>query len=56
MPTDDLHPFHTGVRSYKDLPEILLQQIVHFFQHYKDLEPKKWTHIGDWADATTAEK
>jgi inorganic pyrophosphatase len=56
VPTDDLHPFHTGVRSYKDLPEILLQQIEHFFQHYKDLEPQKWTKIGNWADADAAEK
>ncbi|HWD50072.1 MAG TPA: inorganic diphosphatase [Rhizomicrobium sp.] len=41
VPVDDLHPFHTGVRSYSDLPAILLQQIEHFFQHYKDLEPSK---------------
>src|SRR5665213_1214375 len=56
VPTDVLHPFHTGLRPYKDLPEILLQQIVHFFQHYKDLEPKKWTRIGAWGDAAVAEK
>ena len=56
VPVDDLHPFHTGVRSYSDLPAILLQQIEHFFQHYKDLEPSKWTKIGDWADAAAAEK
>ena len=55
VPTDDLHPFHTGVRSYKDLPEILLKQIVHFFQHYKDLEPNKWTRVGGWVDARAAE-
>jgi inorganic pyrophosphatase len=56
VPTDDLHPFHAGVRSYKDLPQILLQQIEHFFQHYKDLEPQKWTKIGDWQDAAGAER
>jgi len=56
VPVDDLHPFHTGVRSYKDPPAILLQQIEHFFQHYKDLEPSKWTKIGDWQDAAFAEK
>jgi inorganic pyrophosphatase len=56
VPVDDLHPFHTGVRSYSDLPAILLQQIEHFFQHYKDLEPSKWTKIGDWQDAAFAEK
>jgi inorganic pyrophosphatase len=56
VPTNDLHPFHTGVRSYKDLPEILLKQIVHFFQHYKDLEPNKWTRIGDWVGPKKAER
>jgi inorganic pyrophosphatase len=56
VPVDALHPFHTGVRSYRDLPEILLQQIAHFFEHYKDLEPDKWTRIGAWVDADAAER
>ena len=56
VPVDDLHPYHTGVRSYRDLPEILRQQIEHFFQHYKDLEPAKWTRIGEWIDADGAAK
>jgi len=55
VPADDLHPFHANVRSYRDLPSILLQQIEHFFQHYKDLEPAKWTKIGSWGDAAAAE-
>ena len=55
VPVDALHPFHTGVRTYSDLPAILLQQIEHFFQHYKDLEPGKWTRIGRWLDAGEAE-
>jgi inorganic pyrophosphatase len=56
VPTDDLHPFHTNVRSYRDLPDILLKQIEHFFQHYKDLEPSKWTKLGDWGEAGEAER
>jgi inorganic pyrophosphatase len=56
VPVDDLHPFHVDVRNYSDLPQILLQQIEHFFQHYKDLEPSKWTKIGDWLDAAGAER
>ena len=54
VPVDALHPYHTGIRSYRDLPEILRQQIEHFFQHYKDLEPAKWTRIGEWVDADGA--
>ena len=36
VPVDALHPFYTGVRSHKDLPPILRDQIAHFFTHYKD--------------------
>jgi len=55
VPVDDLHPFYTGIVSYRDLPEILLQQIAHFFQHYKDLEKGKWTNLGKWVDAENAQ-
>ena len=36
------------VHEYSDLPDITLQQVEHFFEHYKDLEPGKWVKIGDW--------
>ena len=48
VPVEALHPFYSGVRSYEDLPEILRDQIAHFFQHYKDLEKDKWVKISDW--------
>ena len=48
LPVDKLHPFYVGVRDYRDLPEILLQQIGHFFEHYQDLEPDKWVKIKGW--------
>jgi inorganic pyrophosphatase len=43
---------HTA--NYTDLPEIMLQQIQHFFEHYKDLESGKWVKIVKWGDATEA--
>jgi inorganic pyrophosphatase len=55
VPVDALHPFYAGVQSYRDLPPILRDQTAHFFQHYKDLEPGKWTKLGDWVDAPAAE-
>jgi inorganic pyrophosphatase len=55
VPVDKLHPFYSGVRSYKDLPQILCDQIAHFFQHYKDLEKGKWVTIVRWVDADEAE-
>ncbi len=51
VPVDKLHPFYSKVQSYKDLPEILIEQIGHFFEHYKDLEKNKWVKIIHWADA-----
>jgi hypothetical protein len=47
---------YAHVTNYTDLPEITLQQIRHFFEHYKDLEPGKWVKVIDWGDATEAKK
>lgn len=54
VPVDKLHPFYKDVSSYKQLPAILLDQIVHFFKHYKDLEPGKWVALENWRDADEA--
>ena len=56
VPVDSLHPFYTGIRSYRDLPVIMCDQIAHFFQHYKDLEKGKWVSITNWLDAEPAER
>jgi inorganic pyrophosphatase len=54
VPHSKLHPFYDEVQSYTDLPTILLQQIEHFFAHYKDLEPGKWVKVTGWGDAAHA--
>ncbi|HEU5016818.1 MAG TPA: inorganic diphosphatase [Pseudolabrys sp.] len=56
VPVDDLYPFYTGVSSYQDLPTVMLEQIAHFFQHYKDLEKGKWVTIVRWVDTEEAER
>ena len=48
VPVDRLHPSHQTVKSYADLTPHVLEQIAHFFEHYKDLEPGKWVKIGGW--------
>jgi inorganic pyrophosphatase len=55
VPVDALHPFYSSIRSYRELPNILCEQIGHFFQHYKDLEPGKWVKLARWLDVTEAE-
>lgn len=56
VPVDALHPFYTDIGSYLELPKILLDQIAHFFHHYKDLETGKWTRIGKWVGAPESER
>lgn len=54
VPVDKLHPYFTDVATYQDLPDILLEQIAHFFTHYKDLEKGKWSRILRWGDPDEA--
>tara|TARA_R110001606_G_scaffold26267_12_gene84856 strand:- start:22979 stop:23590 length:612 start_codon:yes stop_codon:yes gene_type:complete len=54
VPVDDLHPYYSNISNYSDLRGILLDQISHFFEHYKDLEEDKWVRIVRWGDAEEA--
>ena len=54
VPSAKLTQRYDGVSNYPDLPEITLQQIEHFFAHYKDLEPGKWVKIIGWRGADEA--
>ncbi|MBI4005115.1 MAG: inorganic diphosphatase [Gammaproteobacteria bacterium] len=54
VPLDSVSKFHHNVNSPDDIQPALLNLITHFFEHYKDLEPKKWVKIEGWRDAQTA--
>tara|TARA_R110002072_G_scaffold6472_1_gene37969 strand:- start:414 stop:998 length:585 start_codon:yes stop_codon:yes gene_type:complete len=54
VPVDALHPYYSNINNYTDLRGILLDQISHFFEHYKDLETDKWVRIKRWGDAEEA--
>ena len=54
VPSSHLTKRYEGIDNYSDLPEITLQQIEHFFEHYKDLEPGKWVKLDGWTDAESA--
>ncbi len=54
VPVDDLHPFYGNVSSYRDVRETLIEQIQHFFEHYKDLERNKWVKVQRWGEAEEA--
>ena len=56
VPSHALTKRYDDVLNASDLPTITLQQIEHFFEHYKDLEPGKWVKIGGWQGADDAKR
>ena len=56
VPETKTSPYYADVMEGTDLPAIVLQQIEHFFTHYKDLEPEKWVRVGKWDNAAAAQR
>ncbi len=56
VPSHKLTKRYDKIKTYSDLPDITIQQIQHFFQHYKDLEPGKWVKIHHWGGADEASR
>ncbi len=51
VPSQKLTARYEKIQNYTDLPQITIDQVEHFFRHYKDLEPGKWVKILRWGDA-----
>ena len=56
VPSSKLTRRYENVQDYTDLPQITLDQIGHFFEHYKDLESGKWVEEDRWGDAAEAKQ
>jgi inorganic pyrophosphatase len=56
VPVPRLTKRYEHVHNYADLPRITLEQVQHFFEHYKDLEPGKWVKMLGWGDADEAKR
>ena len=54
VPVDKLCTMYCAVRRPEDLPVLMLNQIAHFFEHYKDLETGKWVKVLGWAGVDEA--
>ncbi len=54
VPVTRITKRYVHVEQYTDLPKITLEQIQHFFEHYKDLEPGKWVKVVGWGDRDEA--
>jgi len=56
VPIDKLCNVYHKISAPDDLPAPTLDQIRHFFEHYKDLEPGKWVKVEGWAGPAEARK
>ncbi len=54
VPHDKLSALYQDVKEPSDLPELLIKQIEHFFENYKDLEPGKWVKVEGWDGSEAA--
>ncbi|XBC41854.1 MAG: inorganic diphosphatase [Buchnera aphidicola (Kaburagia rhusicola rhusicola)] len=56
VPNDDVCQEYSNIKNIHHFSNILKTQIVHFFQHYKDLEKNKWVKIIEWTNKDVAYK
>ena len=56
VPSPKMTRRYENVHEVTDLPQITRDQIQHFFEHYKDLEPGKWVKVIRWDNAAEAKK
>ena len=54
VPHDKLTVLYRDVKEPADLGQLLLDQISHFFENYKDLEPGKWVKVDGWRGSDAA--
>ncbi len=48
VPIDKILPIYTHWQKPADMNPWRLNQIAHFFEHYKDLEKGKWVKVSGW--------
>ncbi|MGK0247630.1 MAG: inorganic pyrophosphatase [Oleispira sp.] len=54
VPHEKLTPLYNDIQDIDDVPQLLRDQITHFFEHYKDLEKGKWVKVEGWENADSA--
>jgi inorganic pyrophosphatase len=54
LPIDSLSKTYRSIDSFRDMPADLLEQIAHFFEHYKDLDEGKWVRVEGWSGVDEA--
>lgn len=54
VPHTNLSKEYDHIKDVDDLPQLLRAQIIHFFEHYKNLEVGKWVKVDGWENAEAA--
>ena len=54
VPHEKLTQLYNDVKDIDDVPQLLRDQIGHFFENYKDLEKGKWVKVKGWGNADEA--
>ena len=47
---------YDDIEDFEDVSSRLLEQLAHFFEHYKDLEKNKWVKIDGWINKEAAKQ
>jgi inorganic pyrophosphatase len=55
VPIKSLTSLYDHVKTFEDLPPLILERVAHFFMHYKDLEEGKWVKLDGWLGIKAAE-
>ena len=56
VPVDNLCKSYRKALDMGDMSPTLLDQIAHFFEHYKDLDEGKWVRVRGWAGVEDAKQ
>lgn len=54
LPTEKACPMFANIQELADVPELVLAQIKHFFEHYKDLDDGKWVKLDGYGNKAEA--
>ncbi|MDR3290307.1 MAG: inorganic diphosphatase [Rickettsiales bacterium] len=56
VPTVKMNSEYSHYNELTDIPEVLLNKVKHFFEHYKELEKGKWVKVTGFRPAADAKK
>lgn len=54
VPIEKIDPRYGALSDVGDVPSPVLDQIKHFFEHYKELEKGKWVKVTGWQGSSAA--